>query len=65
MTFDTGGLEETSMATSVKQMLEAANAAAPKILPAQATDMMAKGNTLTAAELARPLEAEAKGDFPP
>jgi hypothetical protein len=27
------------MATSVKQMLEAANAAAPKILPAQATDI--------------------------
>ena len=34
------------MATSVKQMLEAANAAVPRITPAQARDMMAKGNTL-------------------
>jgi rhodanese-related sulfurtransferase len=34
------------MATSVKQMLEAANAAVPRIMPAQARDMMAKGNTL-------------------
>jgi len=34
------------MATSVKQMLEAAHAAVPKITPAQAKDMIAKGNTL-------------------
>jgi rhodanese-related sulfurtransferase len=34
------------MATSVKQMLETANAAVPKITPAQAQAMMAKGNTL-------------------
>jgi rhodanese-related sulfurtransferase len=34
------------MATSVKQMLEAANAAVPRITPGQARDMMAKGNTL-------------------
>src|SRR5580693_1700167 len=34
------------MATSVKQMMEAANAAVPKITPAQAQAMMAKGNTL-------------------
>jgi len=34
------------MATSVKLMLEAANAAVPRITPAQARDMMAKGNTL-------------------
>jgi rhodanese-related sulfurtransferase len=34
------------MATSVKQMLEAANAAVPRITPAQARDMMAKGNAL-------------------
>jgi len=34
------------MATSVKQMLEAANAAAPKITPAQAREMIAKGDTL-------------------
>jgi len=34
------------MATSVKQMLEAANAAVPRITPGQARDMMAKGNAL-------------------
>ena len=34
------------MATSVKQMLETANAAVPKITPAQAKEMIAKGNTL-------------------
>ena len=34
------------MATSVKQMLEAANAAVPKITPDQAADMIKKGNTL-------------------
>jgi rhodanese-related sulfurtransferase len=34
------------MATSVKQMLETANAAVPRITSAQAREMMAKGNTL-------------------
>ena len=34
------------MATSVKQLMEAANAAVPKITPAQAREMIAKGNTL-------------------
>ena len=34
------------MATSLKQMMEAANAAVPKVTPAEARDMMAKGNTL-------------------
>jgi rhodanese-related sulfurtransferase len=34
------------MATSVKQMLEAANAGVPKITPEQATEMIATGNTL-------------------
>jgi rhodanese-related sulfurtransferase len=34
------------MATTVKDMLEAANAAVPRITPAQARDMMAKGDTL-------------------
>jgi len=34
------------MATSVKQMMEAANAAVPKITSAQAREMMAKGNVL-------------------
>jgi rhodanese-related sulfurtransferase len=34
------------MATNVKQMLEAANAAVPKITSDQASDMIKKGNTL-------------------
>jgi rhodanese-related sulfurtransferase len=34
------------MATSVKQLMEAANAAVPRVTPAQAKDMIAKGNTL-------------------
>ena len=34
------------MATSVKQMMEAANAAVPKITPAQAKEMIAGGDTL-------------------
>jgi rhodanese-related sulfurtransferase len=34
------------MASSVKQMMEAANAAVPRITPAQAREMMADGNTL-------------------
>ena len=34
------------MATSVKQLLEAANAVVPKVTPAQAREMMAKGKTL-------------------
>jgi hypothetical protein len=34
------------MATSVKQMLEAANAIVPKITSAQADGLIAKGNTL-------------------
>jgi rhodanese-related sulfurtransferase len=34
------------MATSVRQMMEAANAAVPKITPAQAKELIAKGNTL-------------------
>ena len=34
------------MATSVKQMLEAANAIVPKITVEQAVDMIAKGNAL-------------------
>jgi rhodanese-related sulfurtransferase len=38
--------EEDTMATSVKQMMEAANAAVPRVTPAQAREMIAKGNTL-------------------
>jgi rhodanese-related sulfurtransferase len=34
------------MVTSVKQMMEAANAAVPRLTAAQAREMMAKGNTL-------------------
>src|SRR5438046_10642937 len=34
------------MATSVKQMMEAANATVPRVTPTQAREMMAKGNTL-------------------
>jgi rhodanese-related sulfurtransferase len=34
------------MASSVKDMLAAANAAVPKITPAEARDMIAKGNVL-------------------
>ena len=34
------------MATSVKQMMEAANAAVPRITPQQAREMIAKGDTL-------------------
>ena len=34
------------MSLSVKQMLEAANAAVPKITPQKAREMMEKGNTL-------------------
>jgi rhodanese-related sulfurtransferase len=37
---------ESVMATSVKQLMEAANAAVPRVTPAQATEMIAKGNTL-------------------
>jgi rhodanese-related sulfurtransferase len=34
------------MATSVKHMLEAANAMVPRVTPAEARDMIATGNTL-------------------
>jgi rhodanese-related sulfurtransferase len=34
------------MANSVKQMMEAANAVVPRITPAQAREMIAKGDTL-------------------
>ena len=34
------------MPTNVKQLMEAANAVVPKITPAQAKEMIAKGNTL-------------------
>jgi rhodanese-related sulfurtransferase len=34
------------MTTSVKEMMAAANAVVPRVTPAQAREMMAKGNTL-------------------
>ncbi len=34
------------MVTNVKQMMEAANAAVPRITPAEAQDMLAKGNAV-------------------
>jgi len=34
------------MATSVKQMMEVANAAVPRVSPSDAREMIAKGNTL-------------------
>ena len=34
------------MSSSVKQMLEAANAAVPKVTPTEAREMIGKGNTL-------------------
>jgi rhodanese-related sulfurtransferase len=37
---------EESMTTSLKQMMEAANAAVPRITPVQAREMLAKGNAL-------------------
>jgi rhodanese-related sulfurtransferase len=37
---------EDDMATGVKQMMEAANAVVPRITPAQAQEMIAKGDTL-------------------
>jgi rhodanese-related sulfurtransferase len=48
-TNDSGGSsadEETKMPTSVKQMMETANAVVPKITAAEAREMIAKGNTL-------------------
>jgi rhodanese-related sulfurtransferase len=48
------------MAKSVKQMLEAANAAVPRITPAQAQDMIAKGNTLVV-DVRDPPEVEKSG----
>ena len=34
------------MTTNLKEMMDAANAAVPRITPAQAQDMVAQGNTL-------------------
>jgi rhodanese-related sulfurtransferase len=39
-------LKEDDMPTGLKQLMEAANAAVPRITPAQAKEMIAKGNTV-------------------
>ncbi|HEY1543195.1 MAG TPA: rhodanese-like domain-containing protein [Xanthobacteraceae bacterium] len=51
------------MATSVKDMLAAANAAVPKITPSDAQAMMAKGNTLVVDVRDAP-EVQASGKVP-
>ena len=48
------------MALTVKQMLEAANAAVPRITPAQAQEMIAKGNALVL-DVRDPPEVEKSG----
>ena len=48
------------MTTSVKQMMEEANAMVPKITPAEARAMIAKGNTLVV-DVREPAEVEASG----
>jgi rhodanese-related sulfurtransferase len=55
--------EEIPMTTNVKQMMEAANAAVPKITPAQARDMIGKGNTLVVDVRDAP-EVEKSGKIP-
>src|SRR6516165_5612102 len=48
------------MATSVKQMMEAANAAVPRITSAQAKEMIAKGNMLVV-DVRDPSEVQTSG----
>ena len=48
------------MATNVKQMMDTANAAVPRITPAQARDMIAKGNALVV-DVRDALEVEKSG----
>jgi len=49
------------MATSVKQLIETANAAVPKITPAKAREMIAEGNTLVVDVLRDAPELEKSG----
>ncbi len=51
------------MTTSVKQLMEAANAVVPKITPAQAREMIGKGNTLVVDVRDAP-EVEKSGKIP-
>ena len=48
------------MATTLKQMMDAANAAVPRITPAQAREMIAPGNTLVV-DVREPPEVEKTG----
>lgn len=48
------------MATSVKEMMEAANAVVPRVTPAEAADMIAKGNVLVV-DVRDPAEVQASG----
>lgn len=48
------------MVTSVKQLMDAANAAVPKVTPAQLSDMIGKGNTLVV-DVRDPHEVEKSG----
>ena len=48
------------MATSLKEMMDAANAAVPRITPAQARDMIAQGNALIV-DVRDALEVEKSG----
>ena len=48
------------MATTLKQMMDAANAAVPRITPAQAREMIAQGNTLVV-DVREPPEVEQTG----
>ena len=48
------------MATNLKEMMDAANAAVPRITPAEARDMIAQGNTLIV-DVREALEVETSG----
>ena len=48
------------MPTSVKEMMEAANAVVPKVTPAEASDMIKSGNTLVV-DVRVPAEVEKSG----
>jgi rhodanese-related sulfurtransferase len=48
------------MTTNLKEMMDAANAAVPRITPAQARDMIAQGNTLIV-DVREALEVETSG----
>jgi rhodanese-related sulfurtransferase len=53
-------VQEAQMATTLKQMIDAANAAVPRISPTQAREMIAQGNTLVV-DVREPPEVEKSG----